>query len=73
MAVAKRIVAELFAALSDDPGLLPADWQTACRGPGDDRTQRVVRDYIAGMTDGFAVLEHRRIFGSDVAPRAEQP
>jgi dGTPase len=68
MTIAKRIVAELFVALSKDPGLLPPDWQAACRGPGEERTMRVVRDYIAGMTDRFAVLEHRHIFGGDIDP-----
>ena len=73
MAAAKRIVAELFAALSDRPQLLPADWRAACFGANGPRAAAVVRDYIAGMTDRFAILEYQRIFGSEVDLRCGQP
>ncbi len=66
MSAAKRVVAELFAAFSDEPKLLPEEWYSGCAGPGDLQTLRVVRDYIAGMTDRFALLEHRRIFHTEI-------
>ena len=64
---AKSVVGELFAALAQDPGLLPPDWAAACGSAGDVSTARVVRDYIAGMTDSFALQEYRRIFHSEIA------
>lgn len=64
---AKAVVSALFAALSDDPALLPGDWARACGAAKDAATQGVVRDYIAGMTDRFALSEYRRIFHEDIA------
>lgn len=58
----KRVVRELFGAFLDDPMLLPTDHHRQCEGPRMDVTARVVCDYIAGMTDRYAVEEHRRIF-----------
>jgi dGTPase len=67
MNAAKKVVAELFAAFSGDPKLLPPDWTGACGAPGDSRTVSVVRDYIAGMTDNFALSEYGRIFHTEIA------
>jgi dGTPase len=67
MNTAKGLVADLFGALSGDPRLLPADWQALCGEAGDSTTARVVRDYIAGMTDRFALEEHARIFHTQIA------
>lgn len=67
MSIAKSVIAELYQALTRDPALLPAEWHNACAGPEDARTGGVVRDYIAGMTDRFALLEHSRIFRSELA------
>lgn len=53
-----RIVNELFAAFLADPRLLPPDYQTA----GKTEQARRVADYIAGMTDRYAIKEHRRLF-----------
>jgi dGTPase len=64
---AKRVVAELFASLSADPALLPPDWAAACGVPGDGATAAVVRDYIAGMTDRFALEEHAKITHTEIA------
>jgi len=63
---AKEVVAELYAALSRDPGLLPQDWTGMCGAPGDAATGGVVRDYIAGMTDSFALAEYARIFHREI-------
>jgi dGTPase len=65
---AKTVVSALFTALSGDPSLLPDDWAQACGRANDAATQGVVRDYIAGMTDRFALSEYRRIFHEEVAP-----
>ncbi|HEY3778123.1 MAG TPA: deoxyguanosinetriphosphate triphosphohydrolase [Rhizomicrobium sp.] len=61
--LAKDVVAELYAAFVDDPELLPAEWNAACEGAKLPVTARVVRDYIAGMTDLYALHEHARVFG----------
>ena len=66
MGRAQVLVTELFSALSADPDLMPADWTAQCGSPGDAVTGGVVRDYIAGMTDRFAMLEYGRIFHTDI-------
>ncbi|MDM5176236.1 deoxyguanosinetriphosphate triphosphohydrolase [Massilia sp. DJPM01] len=60
---ASRIVRELFDAFMAEPVLLPPDYQL---GTGDaTRQARKIADYIAGMTDRYAIREHRRIFSLD--------
>ncbi|MET0982095.1 MAG: deoxyguanosinetriphosphate triphosphohydrolase [Telluria sp.] len=60
---ASRIVRELFDAFMTDPVLLPPDYQAAA---GDTlRQARKIADYIAGMTDRYAIREHKRIFSLD--------
>jgi dGTPase len=66
MGRAQTLVTELFAAFSADPSLLPADWAAQCGSSGDAVTGGVVRDYIAGMTDRFAMLEFGRVFHTDI-------
>jgi dGTPase len=66
MAAAKEVVAGLYRAFTGDPSLMPADWRDAGAGAGSEKTARVVRDYIAGMTDRFALVEYRRIFGTEI-------
>ncbi|MGH7909414.1 MAG: deoxyguanosinetriphosphate triphosphohydrolase, partial [Thermodesulfobacteriota bacterium] len=58
---ARRIVTELFAALHSDNRLLPPEFQERA---GED-APRAIADYIAGMTDRYAILEHRRLFAID--------
>ena len=60
---ASRIVNELFDAFMKDPVLLPPDYQVADGDVG--RQARKISDYIAGMTDRFAIREYRRIFSID--------
>ena len=62
---ADRVVRRLFAAFMADPAAMPAEWRGAAGGREADRA-RSAADYIAGMTDRFAIAEHRRIF--DEAP-----
>jgi dGTPase len=59
---AKRILRELFEILLAEPDLLPPDWQKGGDGARGQRTARRVCDYIAGMTDDYAIEEHRRLF-----------
>ncbi len=56
-ALARTAVAELFAAYMAAPGEMPADFAAAPELP------RAVADYIAGMTDRFALREHTRLTG----------
>lgn len=60
-AKAERIVHELFDIFMNDAGLLPAEYQMRA-GQADDEKARTVADYIAGMTDRYAIREHQRIF-----------
>jgi dGTPase len=65
---ARRIIAELFAAFMSDPRLLPPQYRQRAeldtgRDPlVRDPKARAVADYIAGMTDRYAMKEHRRLF-----------
>jgi dGTPase len=59
---AQVALTRLFDAFMADPALLPRDWMDQCRAAGDPITARVICDYIAGMTDSFALQEYRRIF-----------
>jgi dGTPase len=61
---AKAVVTDLYEAFVADPSLLPADWAEAARGavPG-----TVARDYIAGMTDRFALAEYVRVFKTEIS------
>ena len=63
---AKRVVADLFALFLNEPGVLPTQWRELCDTAGTTRTARVVSDYIAGMTDRFALEEHRRLFAIEL-------
>jgi dGTPase len=58
----KRVVRDLFAAFLDDPLLLPGGVQAECDGADGKATARATCDYIAGMTDRYAVEEHRKLF-----------
>lgn len=58
-AKARRIVGDLFGAFFGDPRLLPPDHQA--RAAVD--AARAIADYVAGMTDRYAIKEHRRLFG----------
>ena len=59
---AAQVVRELFARFSEDPRLMPAEWAAGCEGLDAPRRARRIADYIAGMTDSYALGEHRRLF-----------
>ncbi len=58
---AAQIVREMFAIFMDDPGMLPDGWQKWGVGVETARQARVIADYIAGMTDRFAIDEYRKL------------
>jgi dGTPase len=63
------VVRELFQVFMEDTGMLPDAWRRAANFAGEGAGRaRVVCDYIAGMTDRFALQEHRKIM--DPAQRA---
>jgi dGTPase len=57
---AERVVADLATAYRADPALLPPDWRRGCN-----KTQhlRTIGDFIAGMTDRFAIARHEEVVG----------
>ena len=57
---AKRVVNELFTSFMEAPELMPDGWN-ACGTLGETDRARVVADYIAGMTDRFALQEHAKL------------
>jgi len=67
---ARRVVRALFDLLLAEPILLPGDWAIRAHASGGDITRRAraVADYIAGMTDRFALDEHARLFDPVVKP-----
>jgi len=64
----RRVVKDLFGLLHAEPDCLPPEWRAASDGAGTAKTARVVADYIAGMTDRFALDEHRRLFDMQEKP-----
>ena len=62
MGQASRIVRELFDLFIEDPSILPTEYRRQCDGAFTAHTARIVCDYIAGMTDTFAIAEHRKLF-----------
>ena len=63
---ARKVIHELFDIMLEDVALMPTEHQGAARRleaeGGRAGRARAVADYIAGMTDRFAILEHRRLF-----------
>ena len=61
-----RILRDLFPTFLASPSLLPADWQGEVAAAAGDETllARIVLDYVAGMTDRYAIREHERLFGT---------
>jgi dGTPase len=57
-AKARRIVADLFNTFAEEPRLLP----TEHRHKAETDAPRAIADYVAGMTDRYAIREHRRLF-----------
>ncbi len=61
-----RIVNDLFPLFMARPELLPAEWRADIEAARDEVTlARIVADYVAGMTDRFAIQEHARLMGDE--------
>jgi len=60
---AERIIKELFDKFLADVSLMPEEFQQSSKTD----KPRAVADYIAGMTDRFAIKEHRRLFAVDIS------
>jgi len=63
---ARRILAEMFQLFMAEPDVLPTEWFARSQNRDEAGLARVVCDYVAGMTDRFAIEEHRRLFHLDV-------
>ena len=60
---ADRIVRDLFQRFMAEPQSMPEEWQAGVSKNDEGRLARRVADYIAGMTDRFAIREYRRVVG----------
>ena len=60
----RRVVDELFRAYREAPTCLPDEWQALIRPDEEAAGARVIADYIAGMTDRYALEEHQKLFDS---------
>jgi len=64
-----HMIDELFPFFMENPAELPKQWRkdVACAG-SETALARIVSDYIAGMTDRFAIQEHKRLIGGTPVP-----
>ena len=67
---AKRVVTDLFDLFMSETNILPHDWQFSAGAALTDLSPteraRIIADYIASMTDRYAIIEHQRLF--DLSP-----
>jgi dGTPase len=63
---ARRMLAEMFQLFMAEPDVLPAEWFARAEPRDQAGRARVVCDYIAGMTDRYAIEEHKKLFHLDV-------
>ena len=59
---ARRVIQDLFGLYLAEPECLPGEWCSQAAGANDPQTARVAADYLAGMTDRYALDEHHRLF-----------
>ena len=59
---AEGVISDLYGAFFSDPSRLPHEWQSQVNPDEPPELARHIADYIAGMTDRFALSEHRRLF-----------
>jgi dGTPase len=62
---ARRILADMFQLFLGEPDVMPGGWGPKAMAVDEDGRARIVCDYIAGMTDRFAIEEHRKLFQLD--------
>jgi dGTPase len=63
MSAAEAVLRNLFRRYAEEPGAMPAEWRRQLPATEEARAWRVA-DFIAGMTDRYALIEHGRLFGS---------
>jgi dGTPase len=67
---ARRVLRELFQLFMAEPDILTPEWTTRLHAADTEQGRaQVVCDYIAGMTDRFAIEEHRKLFHTDLWDR----
>lgn len=59
---AEQIISELFSAFMEEPRMLPDEQYEQFQRYSSDEAPRIIADYIAGMTDRYALSEHQKIF-----------
>ncbi len=59
---AEEVIDRLFRRYWSDPASLPVEWR-AMPNSDEDKRARLIADFLAGMTDRYALGEHRRLFG----------
>jgi dGTPase len=59
---ARRILADMFGLFMAEPDVMPAEWHAKLRDLDLAGRARVICDYVAGMTDRYAIEEHRKLF-----------
>jgi len=59
---AEAVVRELFARYLSEPDTMQDAWRAAAAGLSERRRARLIADFVAGMTDRYAIAEHRRLF-----------
>lgn len=64
---ARRILSEMFQLFMSEPGVMPPEWSAKAETRDPVKRARAVCDYIAGMTDRYAIEEHRKLFSLEVA------
>ena len=64
---ARRILAEMFQLFMAEPEVMPTEWGVLAATEDPHKRARAVCDYIAGMTDRYAIEEHRKLFNLDLA------
>ena len=65
MGRAQRVVTQLFEAYMNDPEELPERWRLNSELEQNGLKARHISDFIAGMTDRYALEEHKRLFDLD--------
>ena len=64
--VVRQVLAELFDRFMAEPAAMPDEWGRDAGELDQAGRARIVRDYIAGMTDRYAIGEHKRLFGVEL-------
>ena len=63
---AQQVVKQLFKRLLEDPAILPTPWRRSLTAEEPAATARIIADYIAGMTDPYALRRHAELCGGEL-------